>query len=59
MGAVRLNEPVSGTVASPTGGGCLMVAEDGGVFTFGEVPFHGSLGASPPALPVWSVAPMV
>lgn len=58
MGNVRLNRPVSGMVASPTGGGYLMVAEDGGAFTFGDVPFHGSLGANPPALPIWSIAPM-
>lgn len=58
MGAVRLNRPVSGMVASPTGGGYLMVGEDGGVFTFGDVPFHGSLGASPPVNPIVAIAPM-
>ena len=58
MGAVRLNEPVSGIVASPTGAGYLMVATDGGVFTFGDVPFHGSLGANPPLYPVVSIAAM-
>ena len=35
-------------VASPTGFGYLMVAFDGGVFAFGDVPFHGSLGGDPP-----------
>lgn len=58
MGAVRLNRPVSGIVASPSGAGYLMVAEDGGVFTFGDVPFHGSLGASPPPARVESIAVM-
>jgi hypothetical protein len=33
-----------------------MVAEDGGIFAFGNVPFHGSLGANPPAFPVVAVA---
>lgn len=56
MGATRLNRPVSGMVASPSGGGYLLVGEDGGVFTFGDVPFHGSLGASPPGSPITSIA---
>ncbi len=58
MGSVPLNEPVSAIVASPTGHGYLMVAEDGGIFTFGDVPFYGSLGATPPASNIWSVAVM-
>jgi hypothetical protein len=33
-----------------------MVAEDGGIFTFGDVAFHGSLGDRPPAAPVVAVA---
>jgi hypothetical protein len=58
MGSVALNKPVSGIVPSPTGHGYLMVAEDGGIFTFGDVPFWGSLGGSPPAWPITSVAVM-
>ena len=54
MGAVRLNRPISGMV--PGRNGYLMVAEDGGIFSFGNVAFHGSLGASPPAAPVVSAA---
>ena len=45
-------------VASPTGHGYLMAAFDGGVFTFGDVPFHGSLGGHPPAADVYSIAVM-
>jgi hypothetical protein len=56
MGDVRLNRPIAGMVGSPTGGGYLMVGEDGGIFTFGDVAFHGSLGASPPPVPVVAVA---
>lgn len=56
MGSIPLNKPVRGIVASPTGGGYLMVAEDGGIFTFGDVPFHGSLGANPPASPITAVS---
>ncbi|HYH48371.1 MAG TPA: hypothetical protein VEG38_02375 [Acidimicrobiia bacterium] len=54
MGATKLNRPISGIV--PGGAGYLMVGEDGGIFAFGNVPFHGSLGASPPASPVVAVA---
>jgi hypothetical protein len=54
MGGVRLNRPVTGMVGSA--GGYLMVAEDGGIFTFGAADFHGSLGDSPPPVPVVSVA---
>lgn len=32
-----------------------MLAEDGGIFAFGDVPFHGSPGGSPPYWPVVSV----
>jgi hypothetical protein len=56
MGSRRLNEPISGIVASPSGRGYLMVAFDGGIFSFGDVPFHGSLGGRSPLAPVVSVA---
>jgi hypothetical protein len=36
--------------------GYLMVGEDGGIFDFSSSPFLGSLGASPPARPIVSVA---
>jgi predicted RecA/RadA family phage recombinase len=55
-GALRLNRPVTGMVGSRTGGGYLMVAEDGGIFAFGDVPFHGSLGAAPPPWPIVAAA---
>jgi hypothetical protein len=58
MGGAPLNESIAAIVASPTGRGYLMVAFDGGTFTFGDVPFHGSLGANPPAFPVFSIAVM-
>jgi hypothetical protein len=38
------------------GNGYLMVAEDGGVFTFSDLPFTGSLGGRPPTSPIVSVA---
>jgi ribosomal protein L24E len=58
MGSTRLNRPIAGMVASPTGGGYLMVGADGGIFSFGDVPFHGSLGATPPFFPISAVAVM-
>jgi hypothetical protein len=53
-GHIALNKPISGMV--PGKGGYMMVGQDGGIFSFGQVPFHGSLGANPPASPVVSVA---
>jgi hypothetical protein len=54
MAGTRLNRPVTGMV--PFGNGYLMVAEDGGIFTFSDKGFHGSLGANPPADPITSTA---
>ena len=54
MGGQRLNAPVTGMV--PNGTGYLMVATDGGIFNFSDLPFHGSLGASPPSHPITAVA---
>ena len=41
---VHLNAPVVSVEATPTGRGYWMAAEDGGVFTFGDAMFWGSLG---------------
>jgi hypothetical protein len=54
MGGKRLNKPVVGMVAFGTG--YLLVGADGGIFNFSVKPFHGSLGSSPPAFPITSVA---
>jgi hypothetical protein len=54
MGGQPLNKPITGMVRY--GDGYLMVAEDGGIFNFSTKPFAGSLGSSPPATPVVSVA---
>jgi hypothetical protein len=54
MGGKALNKPVQGMVRY--GDGYVMVAEDGGVFSFSDRPFSGSLGARPPASPVVAVA---
>ena len=54
LGAVRLNALMTGMV--PFGNGYLMVGADGGIFNFSDKPFLGSLGGSPPADPISSVA---
>jgi SpoIID/LytB domain protein len=45
MGARRLNQPVLGMAATPSGGGYWLVAADGGIFSFGDAVFRGSTGA--------------
>ncbi|MCA1845906.1 MAG: hypothetical protein LC792_22500, partial [Actinobacteria bacterium] len=54
MGGIKLNKPVIGMVRY--GDGYLMVGADGGIFTFSNAPFAGSLGDKPPATPVVAVA---
>jgi hypothetical protein len=44
MGGVRLNNPVVGMAATPSGLGYWLVASDGGVFSFGDAAFYGSMG---------------
>lgn len=43
-GVVVANAPFACILAHPPSGGYLEIGEDGGVFTFGGAPFHGSLG---------------
>jgi hypothetical protein len=54
MGDKRLAKPITGMVAF--GNAYLMVAEDGGIFNFSDLEFMGSLGGTPPAMPITSVA---
>ncbi len=54
MGGRPLNQPVIGIVRY--GDGYLMVSSDGGIFSFSDRPFRGSLGDKPPSAPVVSVA---
>jgi hypothetical protein len=54
MGFTPLAKPVAGMVRY--GDGYLMVGEDGGLFNFSGLDFLGSLGGSPPARPIVSVA---
>jgi ribosomal protein L24E len=43
--ATFLKSPVTGMDATPSGKGYWLVADDGGVFSFGDAKFHGSTGA--------------
>ena len=43
-GSIKLNQPIVGMLASPTGNGYWMAASDGGIFTFGDAKFNGSTG---------------
>jgi hypothetical protein len=54
MGAVRLNRPVTGMVRF--GNGYLMVGDYGGILSFSDQPFLGSLGATTPTVPVVAIA---
>ncbi|MDP9441769.1 MAG: hypothetical protein M3P34_06270, partial [Actinomycetota bacterium] len=67
-GGLRLNHPIVGLAATPTGLGYWLVASDGGVFAFGDAGFHGSTGhlrlnrpvvgmaATPTGMGYWLVA---
>ena len=54
-GNLRLNRPVVGMAATPTGNGYWLVAADGGVFSFGDAGFFGSTGGLRLAKPVISM----
>ena len=51
-GGIRLNSPIVGMAATPTGHGYWLVASDGGIFAFGTASFLGSMGATPLNKPV-------
>ncbi|HEV3366235.1 MAG TPA: hypothetical protein VG054_02140, partial [Acidimicrobiales bacterium] len=67
-GAVVLNKPMVGMAATPSGKGYWTVASDGGIFSFGDAQFYGSMGgrslnrpivglaAAPSAQGYWLVA---
>ena len=50
--------PVIDSTATPSGKGYYTLADDGGVFTFSNLPFRGSLGANPPASPIVALTPL-
>ena len=44
LAGIALNQPVIGITMTPTGEGYWLVARDGGIFTFGDAGFFGSMG---------------
>ena len=52
MGGKPLNKPIVGIAATPDGGGYWLVASDGGVFSYGDATFFGSMGATKLVAPV-------
>ena len=42
---MRLNKPVVGMAATPSGNGYWLVASDGGIFSYGDASFYGSTGS--------------
>jgi ribosomal protein L24E len=56
MGAQALNRPVVGIAATPSGRGYWMVASDGGIFSFGDAPFLGSMGGQALDQPIVGMA---
>ncbi|MGZ7023851.1 MAG: hypothetical protein ACXVJ3_21650, partial [Ilumatobacteraceae bacterium] len=55
-GGIRLNQPVVGIVATPTGHGYWLVASDGGIFSFGDARFQGSATSRLRPAPVIGIA---
>ena len=55
-GAMRLDRPIVGMAATPTGRGYWLVASDGGVFGFGDAAFYGSTGDLELAKPIVGMA---
>ena len=53
---VVLNSPIVGMAATADGRGYWLVASDGGVFTFGDLGFHGCLAADPLNSPIVGMA---
>jgi hypothetical protein len=56
-GGMRLNKPVVGMAATPTGRGYWLVASDGGIFAYGDAGFHGSTGSIRLNQPIVGMAP--
>jgi ribosomal protein L24E len=56
-GNVKLNKPIVGMAASPSGNGYWLVATDGGIFAFGDARFFGSTGNVKLNKPIVGMAP--
>ena len=54
--AMAVNAPTSGIAATPSGQGYWLVGRDGGVFSHGDAPFHGSMGGQAINAPIVGMA---
>jgi hypothetical protein len=54
---LALNENLVGIAATPSGRGYWLVAADGGIFTYGDARFYGSLGKVALTRPIVGIAP--
>ena len=55
-GAIRLNQPIVGMAATPSGHGYYLVASDGGIFPFGDAVGYGSTGGIRLSRPIVGMA---
>src|SRR5437660_303022 len=55
-GSIKLNMPIVGMAATPSGNGYWLVASDGGIFSFGDAAFYGSTGSSRLTRPIVGMA---
>ncbi|MEM9608136.1 MAG: S8 family serine peptidase [Actinomycetota bacterium] len=55
--ALILNGPIIASAATPSGNGYYMVGSDGGIFSFGDAEFRGSMGGQRLNEPVIGIAP--
>jgi len=53
---LTLNRPVVGMAPTADGQGYWLDASDGGIFAFGDAPFHGSMGGTALAQPAVGMA---
>jgi hypothetical protein len=52
MGGQPLDQPIVGMAPTASGNGYWLVASDGGIFTFGDAGFYGSMGGQPLDQPI-------
>jgi plastocyanin len=56
-GSIKLNKPIVGGAATPSGKGYWAVATDGGIFAYGDAGFFGSAGSLKLNQPIVGMAP--
>jgi hypothetical protein len=56
-GNIKLNKPIVGMAATPSGNGYWLVATDGGIFAFGDAVFYGSTGDKKLNQPIVGMSP--